>query len=190
MPDFTRFPIEYKVFWQPWVSQSHYIQSFKPLNEALAPLSRNTHTAKLLGSLLDQSPNLTTEQLAAQVSEVLVFDFLIGNWDRFSGVPDWWGVNCQYKDNQIVSIDNGAAFPAYSNDKVYERFMLVERFSEHFIEALRNLDKEQTFKMLFPSPSKHETESFEQFWRQRNQVLNRVDTLSEKYGVEHVLSFK
>ena len=188
VPNFTRFPIEYKTFWQPWLSQSNYIEEFKPLKESLAVLNKNPHTAKLLSSLLDQSPSVTTKQLAAQVSEVLVFDFLVGNWDRFSGVPEWWGVNCQYKDNRIVSIDNGAAFPTYSNDKVYERFMMAERFSGHFINALRDLDKEQTFKILFPSPSKHETESFEQFWRQRSQVLNRVDTLSEKYGVERVLS--
>ena len=188
VPNFTRFPIEYKTLWQSWLSQNNYIEEFKPLKDALSVLSKNPHTAKLLSSLLDQSPSVTTKQLAAQVSEVLVFDFLVGNWDRFSGVPDWWGVNCQYKDNRIVSIDNGAAFPTYSNDKVYERFMMAERFSEHFINALRDLDKEQTFKILFPSPSKHETESFEQFWRQRSQVLNRVDTLSEKYGVERVLS--
>ncbi|MBO4350040.1 MAG: hypothetical protein J6A01_03715 [Proteobacteria bacterium] len=188
VPNFTRFPIEYKTFWQPWLSQNNYIAEYKPLKEALSVLNKNPHTAKLLSSLLDQSPSVTTKQLAAQVSEVLVFDFLVGNWDRFSGVPDWWGVNCQYKDNRIVSIDNGAAFPTYSNDKVYERFMMAERFSAHFINALRDLDKEQTFKILFPSPSKHETESFEQFWRQRSQVLNRVDTLSEKYGVERVLS--
>ena len=144
VPDFTRFPIEFTSFWKGWVSQAKYIEDFPELSVAMQPLSKRKNTAKLYTELMAQSPNLTTEALASQVSQVLTFDYLIGNWDRFSGVPDWWGVNCQFKDNHIVSIDNGAAFPAYSNDKVYERFMMTERFSEHFIHALRTMNKEKT----------------------------------------------
>lgn len=188
VPDFTRFPIEYTSFWKPWLSQNQYISEYKPLEEALRPLKRNKNTQKLLPVILSQSKGLTVKALAAQVSEILVFDYLIGNWDRFSGVGSWWGVNCQYKDGRIISIDNGASFPKYSNDKVYERFMMTERFSSHFIQNLRELDKDTTFKMLFPEPSKHETESFEQFWKQRASVLSRIDKLTEKYGADKVLS--
>ena len=119
-----------------------------------------------------------------------MFDYLIGNWDRFSGVPEWAGVNCQFKDNKIVSIDNGASFPAYSNEKVYERFMMTERFSLHMIDSLRALDKAQTFKLLFPDASKYETEAFEQFWKQRSALLTRIDSLSQTYGSKRVLSFE
>ncbi len=188
VPDFTRFPIELTSFWKPWLAQDDYIADLGTLEKVLLPLKRNKNTQNLHTEILEQSSNLTAAQLAAQVSEVLVFDYLIGNWDRFSGVPDWWGVNCQYKDGRIVSIDNGASFPSYSNDKVKERFLMTERYSAHFIESLRNLDKEQTLNMLFPNPSKHETESFEQFWKQRASVLTRVENLSERYGTEKVLS--
>ena len=188
VPNFTRFPIEYTSFWKPWLSQSPYIPEYKPLADALAPLKHNKNTQKLHPVILAQSQGLTVKNLAAQVSDVLVFDYLIGNWDRFSGVGSWWGVNCQYKNGHIVSIDNGAAFPKYSNDKVYDRFMMTERFSARFIKNLRDLDKDATFNMLFPEPSKHETACFEQFWKQRESVLSRVDALSEKYGAEKVLS--
>ena len=189
VPDFTRFPIEFTSFWKGWVSQAKYIEDYPELSVAMQPLSKRKNTAKLYTELMAQSPNLTTEALASQVSQVLTFDYLIGNWDRFSGVPDWWGVNCQFKDNHIVSIDNGAAFPAYSNDKVYERFMMTERFSEHFIHALRTMNKEKTLEFLFPDATKFEKSSFDQFWKQRSAVLSRVDALCEKYGTEHVLSF-
>ena len=99
-------------------------------------------------------------------------------------------MNCQFKDNKIVSIDNGASFPAYSNEKVYERFMMAERFSMHMIDSLRALDKAQTFKLLFPEPSKYETEAFEQFWKQRSSLLTRIDSLSQTYGSKRVLSFE
>ncbi|MBQ9395196.1 MAG: hypothetical protein IJU23_06710 [Proteobacteria bacterium] len=188
VPNFTRFPIEYTSFWLPWLSQSPYIPEYKPLGEALNPLKHNKNTQKLLPEIMAQSKGLTVKNLAAQVSDILVFDYLVGNWDRFSGVGSWWGVNCQYKDGHIVSIDNGAAFPKFGNDKVYQRFMMTERFSARFIKNLRELDKDATFQMLFPEPTKHETASFEQFWKQRASVLSRVDALSEKYGKEKVLS--
>ena len=188
VPDFTRFPIEMKSLWQPWLSQNNYIEEYKPLAEALSPLAKNQYTQKLLPVILGQSPELTTKQLAAQISEVLVFDFLVGNWDRFSGVPSWWGVNSQFKDGRIVSIDNGAAFPSYSNDKVFERYMMTERFSAHFIEALQNLDKDQTLKLLFPDATEREIKCFEQFWKQREAVLTRIKQLSEKYDKDKVLS--
>lgn len=192
VPDFTRFPIEKTAMWRPWLSQEKYIENakFAPLREALQSLQGSQYTKKLYTEILRQSPDLTTEQLASQISQVLVFDYLIGNWDRFSGVPEWAGVNCQFKDNKIVSIDNGASFPAYSNEKVYERFMMAERFSMHMIDALRALDKGQTFKLLFPEPSKYETEAFEQFWKQRSSLLTRIDSLSQTYGSKRVLSFE
>lgn len=188
VPDFTRFPIELTSFWKPWLAQKNFIETYKPLKEALSPLSRNQNTKKLLPEILSNSPDLTTKQLAAQISDVLVFDYLVGNWDRFSGVGSWWGVNCQYKDNHIVSIDNGAAFPKTVNDKVYQRYMMTERFSAHFIRALRNLDKDLTLECLFPNASKYEKEAFELFWKQRGVVLKRIDTLIEKYGEDKVLS--
>ena len=190
VPDFTRFPIEFLSMWQPWVLQENYVQEYPELKNALFPMTKRENTKHLYGTVLNQTTYLTTEQLASQISQVLTFDFLIGNWDRFSGVPEWWGVNCQFKNNHIVSIDNGASFPAYSNDRVMQRYMYVERFSNHFIEALRSLNKEKTFKLLFPNQTSYERANFEQFWKQRSYVLSRTDSLSDKYGTERVLSFE
>ena len=189
VPDFTRFPIEMTSMWQPWLSQNAFIETFPDFKIAIAPLRRPKHTEKIYAELIQQSPRADARFLATQVSQILTFDYLIGNWDRFSGVKDWWGVNCQYKDDHIVSIDNGASFPSYANDKVLERFMAVERFSAHFIEALRRLDKDETLYMLFPNPSEAERRSFDQFWKQRAHVLSRVDKLAEIHGMERVLSF-
>lgn len=190
VPDFTRFPIEYTSMWQPWLKQEPYMSEFGTLESGLSPLRRMSHTSKLYVDILRMSPELTLEALARQVSEVLTFDYLIGNWDRFSGVKAWWGVNCQYKDGEIVSIDNGASFPTYVNDKVSERFMMTERFSRHFIEQIKGLDKAMTQRILFPNGSESERQSFERFWSQRERVLERVEALSATYGSDKVLSFE
>lgn len=186
---FTRFPIEYTSLWKPWLSQTDFKENFSTLKSDLAPLKKLSHTAKLYDEILALSQQLDTKGLAKQIAQVLTFDYLIGNWDRFSGVKQWWGVNCQFADGKIVSIDNGAAFPSYANEKVLERFMLVERFDKNFIQSLRMLNKEKTLSLLFPDASEKEKQSFEQFWSQRAAVLNRIDTLSEQYGTERVLSF-
>ena len=51
------------------------------------------------------------------------------------------------------------------------------------------LDKDETKKLLFPNATEFEEKRFEQFWSQRVAVLERIDKLSEEYGVERVLSF-
>lgn len=189
VPNFTRFPIEFIDLWRSWVRQENFIETFPSLKEALSPLETRPHTRKLYGKLLEQSNDMETSDLANQIVQVLMFDFLTGNWDRFSGVLDWWGVNCQFKDGKIVSIDNGAAFQPYTNSKVTERFEIAERFSRRFIENLRVLDREMALDFLFPEASKQEVKSFERFWTQRAALLARVDSLIESYGHQRVLSF-
>ena len=189
IPGFTRFPIELTRVWKAWLVLEPPVTHFPALDRALSPIARNQHTSKLYSEIMKLSPELTAEKLAAQISEVLVFDFLLGNWDRFSGVPQWWGVNCQFKDSQIVSIDNGAGFQWGGNDKVTERYMMVERFSRHFVRNLRELDKETAYSLLFPNPDENDERGFRQFWKQREAFLKRVDELIAKYGEEAVLFF-
>ena len=188
VPDFTMFPIEMSTLWKPWLSQKNFMETFPELANALAPIGRSANVSKLLPELLRQSPELTTKQLASQISQVLVFDFLTENWDRFSTSPSYWGVNCQFKNNRIVSIDNGASFPIFTNQKVAERFRMTERFSPRLIENLRGLDKERTLNLLFPEPSAEETKRFEIFWKHRTEVLERVDALVAQYTEEKVMS--
>ena len=189
VPDFTRFPIELKSVWKNWLSAEDGIKEFPELEKALKPIAAYAPTAKLYDDILRRKADLTTPMLASQISQVIVFDFLIGNFDRFSGVPNWYGVNCQFKDGHIVSIDNGAGFQWGGNTKVTENFMLVERFSRHFIEELRRLDRENTCDLLFPERDSKDQASCDQFWKKRQDVLERVDALILKYGEDTVLAF-
>ena len=143
----------------------------------------------LYPSIMKHASTLTTEDLASQISQVLVFDYLLGNWDRFSGVPAWWGVNCQFKDGKIVSIDNGAGFQWGSNEKVTERYMAVSRFSRRFVQHLRHLERDTTCALLFPNPDAQDEASCNQFWKQRVAFLERVDSLIAQYGRSNVLAF-
>lgn len=191
VPGFISFPIEDADVWTGWLAQSSAERYFdKPLTEVLEGWLEHERTRKAHERLFaNHASGLTTRALAAQLSDLLVFDFLVGNWDRFSTNPNWWGTNCQFKDGRFVSIDNGAAFPKYTNRTVAKRFMYVEIFSRSLIRELRLLEREPTLERLFPNPSSRELAAFEVFWQQRRRVLDRVDALILEHGQKAVLAF-
>ncbi|OIP35915.1 MAG: hypothetical protein AUK47_15915 [Deltaproteobacteria bacterium CG2_30_63_29] len=188
--DFTQLPIEATAVWSPWLTQGQGQEDLEqPLAKSVAAWKDNPLTSTHHGRVLSRAEAMSTRDLAQQLSDMLVFDFLVGNWDRFSTVPEWWGANCQFGAGKLISIDNGAAFPVYQNSKVTERFTRVQRFSRSLIHELRLLDKDQTKAWLFPQPSSKEDEAFERFWKQRAMVLGRVDELVEQYGEDAVMAF-
>ena len=192
IPSFTQFPIEVTSVWTPWLSQSEDLFDFDPMLErSLAEWRKDPVTEKAYQRVLSQTEGLTTQELAHQLSDLLVFDYLSGNWDRFSGVKAWWGTNCQYGNNQLISIDNGAAFPALAHaGRVTNRFKKAERFSRTLVRELRLLDHDATLNKLFPEPSSHEQKAFELFWKKRAAVLARIDALIEIHGEDAVLAFE
>ena len=189
VPDFTSFPIEFVALWRDWVGQENYVDTFPPLDKALEPIKKHDNIAHFYDDVMAQAGNLTTKGLADQISQLLTFDYLIGNWDRFSILREQRGRNCQFKDGRFVSIDNGASFVAVDMKYVTMRFNRIERFNRRFVEEIRMLDKEETFKILFPQQSKTDRANFAQFWQRRDEVLARIDALIQQYGEDKVLSF-
>jgi hypothetical protein len=78
--------------------------------------------------------------LAAQISTMIVFDWLTGNWDRWSGA----NVGIDRATNTLLYVDNDGAFfdPAPPQPLAEQLALLkkVERFSARFTDALAKLD--------------------------------------------------
>ncbi|MCU0665334.1 MAG: hypothetical protein MUC50_23780 [Myxococcota bacterium] len=76
--------------------------------------------------------------LAAQYSRMLVFDYVSGNWDRFSG-----GNLYQSRDGKrLVLLDHNNAFAPWSarqKERMQSQLDLLTRFDRRQIEALRGL---------------------------------------------------
>jgi hypothetical protein len=77
--------------------------------------------------------------LAAQISTLVVFDALTGNWDRWSGA----NVGLDKKTNTLLFVDNDAAFfdpipPAFAPQMALVRS--VDRFSRALVSKLRTTD--------------------------------------------------
>ena len=187
VPHFTQFPIEYDDVWDSWVDvDGDPAELEQPLAETLRRLrgrERGHYT-----EILEEAGEITTRDLAAQISNMLAFDYLINNWDRFSGA--YYGVNCQWANGHFVSIDNGAGFMTRDPDTPGRHLRQVTRFSRSFIQEVRLLDREALLPVLFPNPSDAELEKYESFWQRRDELLQYVDELIEEHGEDTVLFFE
>ncbi len=88
------------------------------------------------------------ERLAAQISDMIVFDYVTGNWDRWSG----GNVGFDRPTSTLLFVDNDGAFydtpPAPFLAAQLARLEKTRRFSRRFVDALRKLDAAATATAL------------------------------------------
>lgn len=192
VPDFTLFPVEITRIWRPWLSleQDESVLEGAAV-DSLEIVEENHPSGEMLARKLRRHMgDMSRRELARQISNMIAYDFLINNWDRFSGAPAYYGVNCQFANRRIVSIDNGASFTRTPSPKVEKQLRRVQRFSLQLVSAVRALDRERTMKRLFPDPTDYDRVRFATFWAQRAAFLEYVDELIETHGEEAVLAFE
>ncbi len=190
VPHFTDYPIEYTSVWEPWLNAT---AETNPLDTPFKDAIRGLYVYKdgeYYRKILREQGGASTRQVARQISNIMVFDFLTNNWDRFSTNEEYYGVNNQFADGHFVSIDNGACFHEKESARVDARFESVERASRRFIASLRLLDPEWLNPILYPNPTEIEQQRLEVFWNRRDQVLERFDELTRRYGEEKVYVFR
>jgi hypothetical protein len=124
-------------------------------------------------------------------AELVVFDYLIGNWDRFSG-------GNVYLDPQgpgLVLLDNNGSFKPWSDRQEQRMDTLLqktERFPAPLIEKLRKLDAQAVETALAAEPWHRASpllndQHVELLLSRRDRLLAHLDSLLEKYGPEAVL---
>ncbi len=190
VPGFIDYPIEYVDIWRPFLDPtgdpSLYDKGFRRAFWAL----RNKQQGKYWWPLMTERKEATPRTFARGISSILVFDFLTSNWDRFSSVESYYGVNNQFDDGRFLSLDNGAAFHVLTQQKVVENFEPVGRFSHRLIAAARHMKPASFNDVFFPNPSAEATDRLATFWTQRETLIGRVDALIDKHGAEAVLFFE
>lgn len=144
--------------------------------------------------LLSQPGPPSQDPLAADVSTMALFDYLIGNYDRYSGSNakgNTEGTRLYFRDHDVAF---PAQLPERLRQRMWEQVASVEMFSKTFVGALRKFDSNCLFSELAQDPAFATGEPIEQsayesvFARQR-QVLEHVDQLIGRYGSEAVLVF-
>lgn len=111
--------------WRAWVKKDH---AFRPEED------------RVLGKLAGLDPE-GQRAIAAQASTLVAFDYLTGNWDRWSGANVGWDKDAR----ALLYIDNdGAFFEKPPKDALAKNQRLldgVDRFSRSFVARLRALDE-------------------------------------------------
>lgn len=130
--------------------------------------------------------------IAAQISNMIVFDLLTGNWDRWSGA----NVAIDRPTSTLLYVDNdGALFDPVPAQPLAQQTKLLEktaRFSRAFVAALRKIDPasladamgEETPGVPLFAPS-----VLAGVMERRKRALDRVDALIEERGEATVLFF-
>ena len=128
---------------------------------------------------------------AAQISTLVVFDYLTGNWDRWSGA----NVGIDRATGTLLFVDNDAAFfdpipPAFAPQKALLK--TVDRFSRSLVARLRMLDAlaladafgdEEPGTPLLPARVVAAAD------QRRKDVLAMIDEKIKSLGEGSVLSF-
>ena len=113
----------------PWIDKLEFV----PL-ESTSERAKWKHELESGGDIAE-----TDRSMAGQISTLIVFDALTGNWDRWSGGQ----IGIDRASSTLLFVDNDAAFfepipPAFSAQWALVRS--VDRFSRSFVARLRSMD--------------------------------------------------
>jgi Golgi casein kinase, C-terminal, Fam20 len=142
---------------------------------------------------LPESPD--TRDLARQISDMLVFDYLIGNFDRFSGA----NAQGNAAEGRLYLRDHNMAFfeplrPQHHH-RVLARLKRVQRFSRRLVDELRSLTEQRLADALLneegpvrgPLLTKGQMAAL---LDRKRAILSYVSALIERHGEHNVLTFE
>ncbi len=134
------------------------------------------------------------QALARDLANMLVFDYLIGNWDRFSGgnmkvTPD--GARLFIRDHNVAF---AARLSRQVHGRLRDRLMYTQKFSRQLIERIERLDAPAIEGALAADPSHAEDpllseEQIAGVLERRRTLLSYVGSLVDRFGREAVLAF-
>jgi hypothetical protein len=130
--------------------------------------------------------------LAPQISTMLVFDAVTGNWDRWSG----GNVGFDAKTRQILFIDNDGAFfdvvPAAAFNAQISKINACDRYSKKFVAALRAIDAEKLENAFGDEDGAplYEPRIILAAIERKTKVLAIIDAKIAKLGEANVLAFQ
>lgn len=148
------------------------------------------------GGWLRQGQPLPTasRSVAAHISTMLVFDYLIGNFDRFSG----GNARGDVAGEILYLRDHDVAFPGRLGKRVHrrvlERMLRAQRFSRSFYESLVELDRGCFVRELARDPAWDngkllDHRSIDGVFERRETAKTHVESLIQLHGEESVLVF-
>ncbi len=141
--------------------------------------------------------------IARDLSTMMLFDYLIANWDRFSG-GNMQGLirDDDHREgprgDRLFLRDHDLAFPSPLPEDVHERLLThmryAQKFSRAFVGRLQRLDRAALDAALSAEPTHAEDpllgpEQIGGVMERRRTLLSYVGALIDEFGEEAVLCF-
>ena len=136
-----------------------------------------------------QTPD--TEERPAELSDLIVFDYLTQNVDRWGG--DFTNVRSRGPGGPLIYIDNGAGFWLGEQrlGLMEARLKALQRFRRSTVEAVRQLDIERFSARLQGDPLAPvlNEKQLDGLSQRRQAVLGHVDAMVARFGEARVFAW-
>jgi hypothetical protein len=169
------------VYWVPSMSRTE-LDGYPGLEAASAWLRVDTEIPE------------RSQELARDLSTMLAFDYLIGNWDRFSG----GNVSTDQEERRLFVRDHNLAFQVPLPDARYARLRgdleRAQRFSRSFVVAVRAMNERTLRAALAEDPLFEDGPilapgQIDGVLARRRAFLSYVGALIAVHGADAVLAF-
>jgi hypothetical protein len=176
-------PVELPAGWESWLrlDTRHEVSPFQDL--------ARYRRARQRGAVAVAAPPIDPRR-AGELSDLVVFDYLIGNLDRWS--RDLTNVRTMGPERRLIFLDNANGFevrqkPSYV---LAQRLKAVQRFRKTTIKAVRALDRDELVARMSSDPLAPllNDAQLDQLEERRSRLLEHVAALEEAYG-SRVVSF-
>lgn len=135
-------------------------------------------------SLPGRVPPPARAELAAELADLVLFDFLIDNADRWGG--NFTNVRTRGADGPLVFLDNAGGFHRgrEPDARALAQLHTVQRMRKSTIEALRSLRIEELREAMAEDPLAPVLDDvhFRQLRERRQLILRHADEMSDRFG--------
>lgn len=179
--------------WERWVR----VQKTLPITPYQRPVDYRSDLRKKPGvrEATDPSRPLAGEPdqegRPAELSDLIVFDYLTQNVDRWGG--DFTNVRTRGEGGPLIYLDNGAGFWLGEQrlGLMEARLKALQRFRRSTIDAIRSLDVDSFAKRLEDDPLAPvlNEKQLNGLRERRQAVLDHVDAMVTRFGEAAVLSW-
>jgi hypothetical protein len=143
--------------------------------------------------LSSSGPSAIEQPLAREASRMVTFDYVTGNWDRFSG----GNLFVSRDRRRFVLLDHNGAFFRWADKrrtKMDNLLKRVERFSASLVQRVRGLSAQEIEGALVLDPWHRSRRlltrgEVDLILERRDALVRHVDRLTEKRGENRVLTF-
>jgi hypothetical protein len=156
----------------------------------LKEIGGSSALTKKLASInpLDDEP-----PLVEKASRMIVFDYVTGNWDRFSG----GNLFVSTDGTELVLIDNNSTFALWSkrqNNRMVRLLTQTKRFSASLIEDLAKLNAGQMDHILAEeqgatTQSLLSSSEIKLLLHRRDTLISQVKQLIEEHGRQKIMTY-